>query len=351
MLPPTPRAGRAARSTPPPRRRVARPPRSAPSSPPSTSSCGRMPARRAGRRRWPTRCAPSRATSSRCPPRSGRDGGAALVPAGDASAPGAFPSAGSPAPAEGAEPLLEHVDTYEAAAAGSSGSAGGSSGAAVRSSGSAGGSSGAAASLARGLLADVWVVESFDGLRPDFHGVAVTRSGRVWSPATRELRQVPAGGEDRLLAERNRRDELVAASERAAQAEHAALAEAEKASQAVAAADAARDEADRAARDATRARDEAGEAVRHTGWLIEQRRRAPDEGPTATRRAQLGAALAAERRLAERAERERRLALEHERLAADDRLAPAAARVVAVLEVAGMAVGERQEVLQAELDA
>jgi chromosome segregation protein len=255
--------------------------------------------------------------------RAGKDGGAALVPAaGAASSPGAAPSAD-------AEPLLSRVTADE---------------------------SGPAAALARGLLAEVWVVETFESLSPDFRGVAVTRTGRVWSPATRELRQVPGGGEDRLLAERNRRDQLVQESERAAQKEHAALADGEQASQAVAAADAARDDADRAAREATRARDEAGEAVRHAGWLIEQRRKAPDEGPIATRRAQLGAALAAERRLAERAERERRdrerrLALERERLAADDRLAPAAQRLVDVLEVAGMAVGERQESLQAELDA
>ena len=148
---------------------------------------------------------------------------------------------------------------------------------------------GAAASLAERLLANVWVVERLDGLRPDFRGVAVTRSGRVWSPLTRELRQVPGGGEDRLLAERNRRDELVQAAEGAAQAEQAAIAEGERASQAVAAADAARDEADRAARTAARARDEASEAVRHAGWLLDQRKKAPDEGPTATRRAQLGA--------------------------------------------------------------
>ena len=101
--------------------------------------------------------------------------------------------------------------------------------------------------LAAALLADVWVVDAFDGLAPAFAGVAVTRDGRVWSPATRELRQVPAGGEDRVLAERNRRDALVAEVERAAQAEQAALATVEEASRAVEAADAARDEADRAA--------------------------------------------------------------------------------------------------------
>jgi chromosome segregation protein len=148
----------------------------------------------------------------------------------------------------------------------------------------------------------------------------------------------------------------VQAAARAAQAEHAAIAEGERASQAVAAADAARDEADRAARTAARARDEASEAVRHAGWLLEQRRRAPDGGPTATRRAQLGAALAAERRLAERAERERhererRLALERARLEEDDRLAPVAQRLVAALASAGEAVVARQAALQAELDA
>ena len=130
---------------------------------------------------------------------------------------------------------------------------------------------------------------------------------------------MPAGGEDRVLAERNRRDGLVAQVDAAARAEHAALAEVEAATARVQAADAARDEADRAARAAARARDEAVEAERHAGHLIAQRRAAPDEGPVATRRAQIGAALAAERRLAERAERERaergrRIAHERERL-------------------------------------
>ena len=194
------------------------------------------------------------------------------------------------------------------------------------------------------------------GLPHGFTGIAVTRDGRVWSPATRELRQVPAGGEDRVLAERNRRDALVAEVERAAQAEQAALAGVEEASRAVAAADAARDDADRAARAAARARDEAAEADRHTGWLIEQRRIAPDEGPAAERRAQLESALASERRLIERAERERvererRIAAERERLARDEALRPAAERLAEALAVAGAAVGSRLEALEAELQA
>jgi chromosome segregation protein len=271
--------------------------------------------------------------------RAGADGGAALV-AGfgvdreAASIPGegdvgSEAARGSRGPGAGAEPLLAHVHPE---------------------------GSGAAARLARRMLADVWVVDELSGLAPDFDGIAVTRSGRVWSSRTCELRQLPGGGEDRVLAERNRRVELVAASDAAARAEHLALAEVERVSAAVAAAEAARDEADRADRAAGRARDEAAESERHAGWLIEQRRSGPDEGPAATRRAQLGAALAAERRLAERAERERqarelRLALEHEGLARDAELQPLAARFVAALEAAGAAVAERLGALQAELDA
>jgi chromosome segregation protein len=258
---------------------------------------------------------------SRLLDRAGRDGGAALI---------APPTHESPAAAHdslpGAEPLLSHV----------------------RADGDG--------RLAAALLADVWVVDHLDGLDSGFRGVAVTRDGRVWSPATRELRQVPAGGEDRVLAERNRRDALVAEVERAAQQERAALAAVEEASRAVDAADAARDEADRAARAAARARDEAAEAERHAGWLIEQRRAAPDEGPAAERRSQLEAAIASERRLAQRAERERaergrRIATERERLGRDEALRPAAERLAAALAAAGEAVALRLEVLSAELQA
>jgi chromosome segregation protein len=253
--------------------------------------------------------------------RAGRDGGAALV------VPPSSPAAahGSP-PAPGAEPLVTHV----------------------RIAGDG--------RLAGALLADVWVVDDLGALADGFAGVAVTRDGRVWSPATRELRQVPAGGEDRVLAERNRRDALLADVERAAQTEQAALAKVEEASRAVQAADAARDEADGAARAASRSRDEAAEAERHAGWLIEQRRAAPDEGPAAERRSQLESAVASERRLAERAareraERERRIVSERDRLARDEALRPAAERLVEALAAAGEAVAVRVEALEAELRA
>ena len=256
--------------------------------------------------------------------RAGRDGAAALVMT-DAGPDGAAATPPSPS----AEPLLSHV----------------------RAPGDDPG-----ARLARALLADAWVVDDLAGLARDFNGIAVTRGGRVWSPSTRELRQVPAGGEDRLLAERNRRDALVAEVGRTAEAERAALAGVEQATQRVAEAEAAREEAERAARAAGRARDEAAEAERHVGFLIERRRAAPDEGESAERRTQVESALATERRLAERAEREReqrtrRIAAERDRLGLDEALRPAAERLAAALEAARDAVAERVTALEAELRA
>src|SRR5438270_12473302 len=86
-----------------------------------------------------------------------------------------------------------------------------------------------ALALARALLADTWVVESLDSLSAGFSGVAVTRSGRVWSAGAQEVRQAPALGEERVLAERNRRDGLIRQSETAASAEVTAAADLEEA--------------------------------------------------------------------------------------------------------------------------
>jgi chromosome segregation protein len=274
--------------------------------------------------------------------RAGADGGAALILPESTAGPANGGIEGEPAaappdasrrvvadlpPAPGAEPLAAHVRSARDDR------------------------------LVTALLSSVWVVESLDGLgSSSFAGVAVTRDGRVWSPAARELRQVPAGGEDRVLVERNRRDALIAEVERAAQAEQAALARVEEASRAVQSADAARDEAERAARAAARERDEAVEAERHAAWLIDQRRTAPDESPGAERRTHLEAAIASERRLAERAarerdERSRRIASERERLARDETLQPVAERLAAALEEAGVAVAARLEGFEAELSA
>jgi chromosome segregation protein len=206
------------------------------------------------------------------------------------------------------------------------------------------------------LLEGAFVVDDIAALPADFAGTAVTKTGTVWFSRARELRQVPTGGEDRVLAERNRRDELVAATERAAAAERGALAAAQQATETVKQADADREEADRAAREAQRTRDQAAEAERRAAWLVKQRREAPDEGPGAVRRAQLQGELAAERRLAEQAARERALRTKRlaEARAARDRdaeLAPRAERLAVALQSAAGALAERVAALDAELAA
>ena len=415
--PPRPPAAPAASSTTPPRRPAASPPASAPSWPRSTSSCAPTPAPRAAPRRSPTSLsaapgyelalaaalgprlraavAADLAAGAALLSKAGKDGAAALIvptrprrtasrsgsPRADAASPApptrprapgrrrrvrrrcrspvppprrrcrsraplvpgldvvpgrrdaraAAPrlAAASSPPAPGAEPLSAHVRaTGDAAASGSP----------PRCSPTSGSSSPSTGSI------------------PRFRGVAVTKDGRVWSPGTRELRQVSPGGADRVLAERNRRDALVEQVEVAAQAERAAQAEVEAAQAKVAEADAARDAIDREARAAARARDEAAEAERHARWVIQQRRAAPDEGPSAERRAQVESAIKTEQRLAERAERERaerarRLEHERRRLERDQALKPVADRLAAALDAAGAAISTRVEVLEAELAA
>jgi chromosome segregation protein len=253
--------------------------------------------------------------------RAGADGGRALV--ADSAAPGVTRTTSPPAP--GARHLGDMI-----------------AGPAL------------AVGLARRLLANTWVVEDLDQLPPGFLGVAVTRAGRAWFGFTRELRQAPRGGVERVLAERNRRDGLVRESERAVQAEQGALAGVEVATLAVQAADATREEADRALRDADRARAQAAEVQRRATWLIDERSRAPEQGEAAVRRAEVSGELAAERRVAERAARERAdRAARVERLAAalvrDRALLPVAHRLVVALTSALEAIGVRVEALDAEL--
>ena len=207
---------------------------------------------------------------------------------------------------------------------------------------------------ARRLLWDAWVVEDIANLPPGFNGIATTRDGRVWHGRHRELRQAPEGGEERVLAERNRREELIAASGAAVQAEQVCKAASEVAEQAVRVADGARDDADRARRDGSRALAGAEEEARRAGWLIAKRREAPLDGASAVRQAQIEGELAAERRVAERAERDRadrarRIAGLRHRIAADRALEPAAARLASALDAAMQAIGARVEALEAEL--
>ncbi len=255
---------------------------------------------------------------------AGADGGRALVARAGAS--GAQPgAAGSPAP--GAEHLGDHV-----------------------------GGPAEAVALARALLRDAWLVESLDQVRDSFDGVAVTRTGRVWSSRTRELRQAPAVGEDRVLAERNRRDQLVRASEAAAQAELAAAAALERAAAESSRLDSEREGAIGAHRAAVRHRDEAAEEQRRIAAQIDRRRAAPDDGPGAARRAQLEAELSAERAALARAERERaerdsQIERLRDGVARDEGLLPAASGLIAALEQTAGAISERRATFEAALAA
>ncbi len=256
---------------------------------------------------------------------AGADGGRALVTGGSPS-----PPAATAPPAPGARRLLDHVR-----------------------------GDGGAMALAEVLLAHTWVVQDPAAVAADFSGVAVTRSGRVWSPGTRELRQAPAVGEDRILAERNRRQALVAESERAAQAEVAAREAVERASADAAAAEAARERATAEHRAAVRAHDEAVEERRRIAALIERRRTAPEDevgGDEFSRRSQLTAELAAERGMRQRAERERgeraaRLQRLNAAVVGDEALVPAVAEVLTALREAHEAVRARCDGFEAALAA
>ncbi len=199
------------------------------------------------------------------------------------------------------------------------------------------------------------MVDSLADVPAQFSGVAVTTDGRAWNGATRELRQAARGGDDRLLAERNRRDALIGECELAARAEHGALRAVEAAAQAVAAADATRERSESARRGAERSLAEAEEAERRVSWLIDERRAAPEQGAAAVRRAQLQGELAAERRVAERAARERAersaaITRLQAQIASDRELGPQVERLNAVLSVTHEAVGSRAAILQTELE-
>jgi chromosome segregation protein len=254
--------------------------------------------------------------------RAGDSGGTALI------ASYARGRAAPSPPAPGAERLLDHVRAGEPPLAG----------------------------LAERLLGAVWVVDSLESVADAFDGVAVTRSGRLLDAASGELAQAPAGGAERLLEERRRRDELVAASEAAARDEAAAIEAVGKLEEAVRGADAARDEADTALRRARREADEASEAAARAERSIAQRRSAPDEGPDAVRRAGLLADLRAERRMAERIEREREerartVAALRAGIEADEALVRDGERAAEALDAARVAVEERRDALAAEVEA
>jgi chromosome segregation protein len=211
-----------------------------------------------------------------------------------------------------------------------------------------------AARLARALLRDSWLVDSFEALPSGFTGVAVTRGGRVYDRSRHEMRQAAALGEERVLAERNRREALIAESESAARAERQAGERVRAAAEAAARCDVVREQANAAHRAAVRAREEAVEEQRRLMERIALRRAAPDEGPTAARRAQIEAELRAEATRRERLERERaehheRVTRLERRLQADRRLGPLIEQIASVIAEIAEVIAARQAEFDAEL--
>jgi len=271
--------------------------------------------------------------------RIGSEGARALI-CGPHDAPGA--SAGdsggvAPPPAPGARPLLAHVRGSERAM-----------------------------TVVAALLADVWVVDSLDCLDGGFGATAVTPGGRVLSgrpaPATGsaavigELRQLPAVGEERVLAERNRRARLIADSDAAVAAEHRARSQLAAAQAQVHACEAERERLIAVHRAAVSERDELLEQDRRLAAAIERRRQAPDEGPGAARREQLRAQLEAARAAAEQVERERaQRARTRTRLQAglqhDRQLAERLTVLAGAIETAAQAVAVQRERFEAALAA
>src|SRR5579875_2635165 len=300
------------------------------------------------------------AAAGRVLDRAGAEGGRALVlgegsPAADAGegapAPGQEPgrertetgAPGEGAPVPGQEPGRERTEAGAPVA--------GAERLADRLRGPA-----AAVALARTLLHDTWVVPSLDSLPAPFAGVAVTREGRVWSAPTREVRQAPALGEERVLAERNRREELIRASERAAAGEAEAQRALAAATDAHREVEGEREAAIAALRAAVRERDEAAEQERRLEAMIARRRTAPEEGPAEERRRRLTQELAAERaareRVArERAERRARLERLSRSVAHDEELLPLVRSLGETLERLGEAISLRRAQFEAALVA
>jgi chromosome segregation protein len=163
-------------------------------------------------------------------------------------------------------------------------------------------------------------------------------------------------GEERVLAERNRRETLIHASEDAAQAELEAKQEHERLVEEVAQAEADAARHTDAHRAAVNQRDEATEHERRLEAMIERRRAAPDDGPNAGRRMQLAAELAGARAERDRAERERserqgRLDRLVEAIERDRALLPAVQAVTRALDQAAAAISERRTEFERELAA
>jgi chromosome segregation protein len=209
--------------------------------------------------------------------------------------------------------------------------------------------------LVERLLADAWVVDRLQDIPDSFEGIAVTRAGVSYQGSFREIRRLPSGGAQRALADRGRRAEAQAELARVDADLGAARDEAERAARNVQQCEERREELEAAARELRRRREEALEQVRRAEWLIEQRRER-SSGPEDARRAVVIAEITAERRIAERIERERSEKAERKRrleagLERDRKLLPLARNIVESLERVLGAIQQRQAGLEQELAA
>ncbi len=202
-----------------------------------------------------------------------------------------------------------------------------------------------AAPITERLLADTWLVDDFDDIADGFRGVAVTVDGECFDAAAGEIRRLPREGTDPALAARSEREDLASRLAQREQTEERAKRDLERAETTLAEARGREEDSQKAIREARRALDQAAEEASRTGWLAE--RHAEREGGgsgTAIQRAKLEAELTAERRHAEGAERarekrlrdrqelERRIALEQQTLPALGRARDALRRVAERLE-------------------
>ena len=217
---------------------------------------------------------------------------------------------------------------------------------------------GEAAPITERLLADAWLVDDLDEVADGFTGVAVTVDGECFDAAAGEIRRLPREGTDPALAARSEREELASRLSQREQTEERAKRDLERAETALAEARGREEESQKALREARRALDQAAEEASRTGWLAERHAERDGEGSgTAIQRAKLEAELTAERRHAEGAERarqkrlrdrqelERRIALERETLPALGRARDALRRLADRLEerAAGLAGAEGED--------
>jgi chromosome segregation protein len=217
---------------------------------------------------------------------------------------------------------------------------------------------GEAGPITERLLADAWLVDDLDDLADGFGGVAVTVDGECYDARVGEIRRLPKEGTDPALAARSEREALVSRLAQREQTEERASNDLKKAESTLAEARQREEEAQQALRGARRKLDEASEEASRTTWLAERHAEREEEGGTGTgaiRRAKLEAELAAERRHAEAAERakekrlrdreelERRIALEQDTLPALRRAREALLRLGRTLEVHSATLAEAEE--------